>query len=237
MPQPSLDIVLPCYNPPEGWTQAVIHSLSKICNALSETKVRLVIVNDGSTNDITPGFELLKERFPIIAVEAYRDNKGKGYAVRRGVALAESDVVVYTDIDFPYEEAGLLAIYKALSGNQCDVALGIRDDDYYRNVPASRRMISRFLKQLIRLTLNVPTTDTQAGLKGFNKKGREVFLKTSINRYLFDLEFIWLAAREKGLRIQLVPLQVKEGLHFSAMNWKILFTEAFNFMRILFRLR
>src|SRR6185436_2991422 len=110
---------------------------------------------------------------------------------------------------------------QSISGNQCDVGLGTRDENYYRNVPAARRFISYFLKSIIQITLKVPTSDTQAGLKGFNKKGKEIFLQTSINRYLFDLEFIWLAAKKKEARILLLPVKVKESLHFSRMNWKV----------------
>src|SRR5688572_12866310 len=174
MPQLSLDIVLPCYNPQQGWTQTVIDSWSKICNALSDTKVKVIIVDDGSTGLNPVDIAVLKRKIPLLDVEQYEANRGKGYAVRKGVLIANGDVVIYTDIDFPYEEKDLVAIYKVLNNPGCDIALGTRNEGYYRDVPTSRRIISRFLKRLIQFTLKVPTTDTQAGLKGFNKKGREV---------------------------------------------------------------
>lgn len=235
MQKPSLDIVLPCYNPQERWTNSIVLSLEKIQRALSDTFIRLIVVNDGSSKDIKADLEFLQEKIPALIVESYAENKGKGFAVRKGVEQATADVVIYTDIDFPYEENGLIAIYEALQKNQCDVALAIRDENYYDNVPATRRFISKMLKSIIRLTLRTPTADTQAGLKGFNKKGKEVFLKTSINRYLFDLEFIWLAAKQKDLRIACIPAKVKDGIVFRKMHFSILITEAWNFLKIFLR--
>jgi len=232
MSKPALDIVLPCYNPQEGWTNSIVQSLGKIQGTLSDTSIRLIVVNDGSSKEIKSDLDFLQRKIPALIIESYLDNKGKGFAVRTGVARAEADKVIYTDIDFPYEENGFLSIYDSLQKNQCDVALGIRDEKYYENVPPARRFISKLLKSIIRLTLRTPTADTQAGLKGFNKKGREVFLKTTINRYLFDLEFIWLAAKQKDLRIACIPVKVKEGVLFRKMHFSILLTEAWNFLKI-----
>jgi hypothetical protein len=90
------------------------------------------------------------------------------------------------------------------------------------------------LRLLIRFFIQIPTDDTQCGLKGFNIKGKEVFLSTSIDRYLFDLEFIFLAAKKK-LTIQKVPVQLKKGIVLSKSNFGILSTELFNFLKIFLR--
>lgn len=232
MSAPSLDIVLPCYNPQEGWAENIIRSFESLQRKLPDTAIRLIVVNDGSAKNIHEGVELLKAKIPGISLKGYAQNKGKGYAVREGVRGANAQVIIYTDIDFPYEEQGLLAMYDALRRNTCDIAIGVRDGNYYDNVPFARRIISRLLKSVIRHTLRTPTADTQAGLKGFNAAGRAVFLKTKTNRYLFDLEFVWLAAQEKQARISCVPVKVKGDVVFRKMHLSILFTEALNFMRI-----
>lgn len=235
MTMATLDIVLPCYNPADGWAHAIRESLEKIQAALTGTVVRLILVNDGSTKNVAKDLELLKEKFPSLLIESYTPNKGKGFAVRAGVARSTADFVIYTDIDFPYEENGLLSMYAALRDNQCDVALATRDENYYENVPPARKFISKFLKTIIRHTLKMPTADTQAGLKGFNKKGKEVFLKTQINRYLFDLEFVWMASKQKNLRISCIPAQIKKDVRFRKMPFSILIREMLNFLQILLR--
>lgn len=161
---------------------------------------------------------------------SYTENQGKGYALRKGVEAAKGDYIVYTDIDLPYTHESFLKVMEALKqGN--DVVVGIRSEEYYTHLPKSRVYISKFLRSLIRFFLRIPTDDTQCGLKGFNQKGREVFLSTTINRHLFDLEFVFLSARKK-LKIKTVEVELRPEVVLSQMNWKILLQEFGNFLKI-----
>ena len=82
--------------------------------------------------------------------------------------------------------------------DSCDerqnVVIGVKDQSYYDHVPPLRRSISRVFRFFVRSLLRIPTDDTQCGLKGFDQVGKAVFLKTTIDRYLFDLEFVFLAS-------------------------------------------
>ena len=64
-----------------------------------------------------------------------------------------------------------------------------------------------------------------------NQKGKDIFLQTSIDRYLFDLEFIFLSARNK-LNIKTVEVELRPEIVLSKMNWKILLQEFGNFLKI-----
>ena len=122
-----------------------------------------------------------------------------------------------------------------MQSEQAYVAIGIRSEEYYTHLPKARVRISKLLRWFIKKFLRIPTDDTQCGLKGFNKKGKEVFLQTTINRYLFDLEFIFLAARN-NLSIQTVEVQLRPEVTLSKMNWKILIQEFGNFLKIFVKL-
>jgi transketolase N-terminal domain/subunit len=74
--------------------------------------------------------------------------------------------------------------------------------------------------------------DAQSGLKGFNKKGKNLFLQTSINRFLVDTEFLVLANKQK-LDIAVLELNLKNGIKFSSMGWKVLIAEGKNFYKII----
>ncbi|MBK9190506.1 MAG: hypothetical protein IPM77_02840 [Crocinitomicaceae bacterium] len=82
--------------------------------------------------------------------------------------------------------------------------------------------------------LRLPTDDSQCGIKGFNKKGADVFLDTKIDRFLFDLEFIKLASKRK-LNVQIAEVELKPNIVFSKVSFKILFRESLNFLKVLFR--
>ncbi len=219
----TLAIILPSYNPPKGWIERIIAEFNWIVAELPNEKIALYIVNDGSAENIA---ETTFSNNDIFILNR-NQNRGKGFTLREGVSMAEVDKIIYTDIDFPYDRASFLAVYKALEN--ADLAIGVRSEDYYHHMPKIRVWVSKSFRFLIRFMLNIPTDDTQCGLKGFNSRGKAVFLSTTIDRYLFDLEFVFLAAKKK-LSIVKVPVSLREGVVLSKLNMRILGTEALNFL-------
>lgn len=227
-----LSIVLPCYNPPQDWHLQVITSYQAISKDLG-FEPELIIVNDGSTQNIKPEFEYLKGLVNNIKLISLQENQGKGAALRQGVQHTNGNWVIYTDIDFPYTKDSFLQIFHALE-NGNDVAIGIKDNSYYAHLPKMRKYISKILRQGIRSFFKMPITDTQCGLKGFNQKGKSIFLSTTINRYLFDLEFVYLTFRkENNCKVIAREVSLRPNVIFRAMNLRILLSESKNFFKIL----
>lgn len=230
-----LDIVLPCYNPLPDWEKRIVDTVQTLEKRLNGVEVFLYIVNDGSSKSINPEAVIyIKKNIPNFCFLEYKNNRGKGYALRQGVAATKNDICIYTDIDFPYEVESFLAVFEMLK-KDTDIAIGVRETKYYEHVPKVRVWISKTLKWMIRNFLRLPVSDTQCGLKGFNQKGKEIFLETTIDRYLFDLEFIFLAAKQKALKLKPVVVDLRPGIVFSNMNFKILAQEGRSFMKIFIR--
>ncbi|WP_165370518.1 glycosyltransferase family 2 protein [Hymenobacter persicinus] len=229
-----LALIVPCYNPLPGWAPNVLESLARLQPLLPVgTEVHLYLVNDGSAQSVAAAdVELLRAALPGFTYLTYPANRGKGYALRVGAAATHEPICLFTDIDFPYQEPSVAAVYRTLLSGKADLAVGVRDADYYVHVPKARRRVSNLLRGLTRNLLRLPVSDTQCGLKGFNAGGRDLFLKTTTNRYLFDLELIFLASRQKQMRVLAVPVELKPGVVFSALNPRILLTEGSTFMRI-----
>lgn len=226
-----LSIVLPCYNPPENWAEGVWSSWQQLAPQLPE-KTEIIVVNDGSTTGVSSeDITRLQQQIPAFLYIDYSPNKGKGYALREGMKKAKGDILIYTDIDFPYKPESLIQLFCELDNGNCDVAVGVKDEAYYNRVPLPRKVISRSLRYLIKILLHLPVTDTQCGLKGFTRKALPIFSTTTINRYLFDLEFI-NNSFEKKLKVITIPVSLKEGVLFRKMNYKILISEMVNFIRI-----
>lgn len=229
----SLDIIIPCYNPPLGWEKELHKNFSSLSSELSN--ISLILINDGSTKNFNKeSLTFLTKKIPSINYITYSKNKGKGYALRCGVLKSNSKHIIFTDIDFPYQQTSIISTYLALKTG-ADVALGSRDSNYYSKTPAFRMVISKTFRYLLKLFLNLKATDTQCGLKGFNKKGKEEFLKTTIDRFLFDLEFVKRCSQRKDLKIKAIPVTLKEGVIFSQMNFKILAGEFLNFLMVLIK--
>ncbi len=235
----NIHIVLPVFNPIDGWAENVISRFNELkseCRHLG--KLSMIIVNDGSTSaNMRTGCDYLRTNLPEIQWIEYKKNRGKGYALRKGVEAADSDFIVYTDIDFPYTNESVVAIIEKLVTGRYDAVIGSRDESYYSSLPASRRWISHFLKRLNAILLGLKISDTQGGLKGFTKAIKPVFLQTQIDRYLFDLEFIYLLSRMKNARILPVKVKLREGVEFSKVRVHILTGEFRNFLKVLFTIK
>ncbi len=227
-----LDIVLPCYNPLPAWEKRIVDTIQLLEKRLKGVEVFLYMVNDGSSKNIDrQAVAYLNNHVANFQFIEYSINRGKGYALRQGVAATKNDLCIYTDIDFPYELESLVAVFEALKSG-VSVAIGVRESRYYEYVPRVRIWISKTLKWLIRNFLRLPVTDTQCGLKGFNKEGKAIFLSTTIDRYLFDLEFVFLTAKQKNLQLKPITVELRPGIVFSNMNFKILSQEGKSFLKI-----
>lgn len=229
-----ISLILPVYNPPNGWADIVSARTKELTALYPDLTFEAIVVNDGSNS---PTFinDKTKLQLADITLIEYSPNQGKGEAIRTGVRASSGEIVVYTDIDFPYTIASMSDIIDILKNGSADVVIGVKDKSYYTHVPHMRRVISRFLRMLIRLFFRIPTDDTQCGLKGFNQKAKPIFLRTTIKRYLFDLEFVFLASRSDGITVQTQPVQLCEGIQFRKMNLGIIKNELWNFFKIFFR--
>ena len=231
----TLSLILPCYNPPQGWEHNILANYTAFCDRIGIT-VELIIVMDGISVSVTEEqLIFLSQNITALKFIKYNENLGKGYAIRQGAAIASGDIVIYTDIDFPYTIDSMYKVYECLANDGYDVSIGVKDEAYYSHVPHIRKFISRCLRAMTGFFLSLPVTDTQCGLKGFCKNVTPLFLQTTINRYLFDLEFVRNSFRSKRLRIKAIPVALNDKVQFRKMNYGILLPEMLNFVRLLFR--
>lgn len=198
----------------------------------------MYLVNDGSKSGIRAAdIELLKASVLGFTYIDSPVNQGKGGALRDAVRQTTGKWVIYTDADYPYLIANAVEMFRLLSSDAADVVVGVRDEQYYDQLPIGRKIFSLSLKVMNYLFFpQLKVKDTQSGLKGFNQKGKEVFLKTRIPAFLFDMEFLVLASKRSDIRIQWIYVQAREGIVFSTMRAKTILTELYNFISILFRI-
>jgi glycosyltransferase involved in cell wall biosynthesis len=196
----------------------------------------MYLVNDGSKSGISPAdIRLLSEKMNGFTYIDSEVNQGKGGALRDAVRLTTGKWVIYTDADYPYLIENAVEMYRLLSSDAADIVVGVRDEQYYDQLPLRRKVFSLSLKVMNYLFFpQLKVKDTQSGLKGFNQKGKEVFLKTQISAFLFDMEFLVLASKNPTIRIQWIYVQAREGIVFSTMRARTILTELVNFTSILF---
>lgn len=226
----TLSVILPCYDPASNWTERVLTNVALIQKDIEGVEV--ILVNDGSTRDLSLDIKRLTELIPNFKSIQYADNRGKGYAVRQGLALAEASHIIYTDVDFPYTHESFLQVFNALY--KYDIVIGIKDDAYHRSMPGFRRWISSGLRTMTSKLLDVQITDTQCGLKGLNASVKDIWLSGKVDGYLFEIEAI-RNAEQSGSTLLPLPVTLREGVVFSEVKANILFKELKHFIQIVLK--
>ena len=231
------DLIIPCFNPAPGWEITFVRHLQQLKSEISKTnfhQFQVFLINDGSGQNFRSAEIqfLQKTGLPIRVIENDK-NYGKGYSLRKGIGLANSPYSVYTDLDFPFGTGSIVEILRNLEKGY-DIVLGARSSpEYYRQATLGRQLMSKSLMLVNRYFLHLPFEDTQAGIKGFNHTGKDIFLTTTINRFLFDLEFVKMACSFPDVGIQSICVTNNESLLLSSFGFKTILTEIFNFIRIL----
>lgn len=235
MSKKRLNLILPCFNPIQGWEIRVCKHLISLQILLDDTIIEPILINDGSISGVEQKhFDYIKEKFPPVHIIQYAENQGKGFAVREGFKIATAPFIIFTDIDFPYIEADFIQLYRKLQSGDIDILVGIRQADYYQQTPWYRAIISKLLKYIIGNFLSVKITDTQGGLKGFSQQGRQILLKTTINRYLFDLEIIKIGSNTNGIKMEAMPVELRKDVQFASLSMVIIRREFLNLLKIFF---
>jgi Glycosyl transferase family 2 len=219
-----LAIVIPIYNPNEGWVNDIIVSLESIFAKIQNLDIIIVFVDDGSKVNLRNEFEIMQQDFQQLRYIKYNENKGKGYAIRHGMNSVKATNYIYTDWDFPFGISSLIEIHDAILKNDADLVISNRSQKYYDALPFMRRVLSFWTKNITFFFLGLQRLDTQAGLKAMNYSAKELFLSIKTDSFMFELEFIRLCIKNK-LKIKSIEVTPKEGLQFSNFGLKTVVKE------------
>jgi glycosyltransferase involved in cell wall biosynthesis len=208
MPDPFLTIVVPAFNE----AKRLGRSLEKIKQYIDSKTfpVEVIVVDDGSTDDLQEQLRAGGTAFPAIQLIRNANNRGKGFSVRRGVLEARGQLVVFTDADLsaPIEETDKLQ--DALERAQADAAVGSRAlqrELIGIHQPALREMGGRLFNMMVRLATGLKIRDTQCGLKLFRRAAtRRAFELQCSERFSFDFELLYLIQRMGGNIVE-VPVR------------------------------
>ncbi|MEV7033746.1 dolichyl-phosphate beta-glucosyltransferase [Streptomyces sp. NPDC093272] len=200
-PQETVDlsVVIPAYNE----EARLGPTLDAVTRYLADHESRfgtweVIVSDDGSTDGTREVAALGRPRVRLVTADR---NRGKGNALRLGVAASTGRRVLVTDADLaaPIEELDQLD--KAL-GEGCVAAIGSRavpgaeiSDHQHR----LRELLGRAGNLLIRATAVPGIKDTQCGFKLFDgDRGREAFAGSRLDGWGIDVEVLQHLHRDGG---------------------------------------
>ena len=196
-----LSIVVPAFNEAErlASTVAKLHALFG-----GYSSYELIIVNDGSADATLEAAAGIAASYDNCRLVSYTTNRGKGYALRRGFAAAQGELVAFLDADGEIDPGELLALLRHQRRTGASAVVGQKVVVGPR--PWYRELMTLGIRFTARRFFHLPVTDSQAGIKLFVKAHiDEVIGHCSEPGYLFDLELLTLAHR-RGLDIQQHPV-------------------------------
>lgn len=201
MEQPYLSVVIPAYNE----ERRIGKTLAAIREYLDKQTYgyEVIVSDDGSADTTTAVVKIIQEGWPQLKLLAHHQNLGKGEAVKRGVAAAAGELILFTDADnaTPISEIEKLLPYV----NDHDIVFGSRHiSGAHIHIPQAkhRAILSRLSNLLIRMVAVPGVWDTQCGFKLFQREaGKNIFNNIRVKRFGFDIE-AFVIARQLGYRFK-----------------------------------
>jgi dolichyl-phosphate beta-glucosyltransferase len=203
-----LSVVIPAYNE----ARRLPSTLEEIVGYLSAhawwLPAEIVVVNDGSSDETSAVTEAAAAAEGIVIhCVSQRDNRGKGAAVRRGLAVSRGRNILLSDADLATPISEIDALAGAAPGG---VAVGSRALDRARietPQPLYRDLMGRIFNLAVRVLAIGGIADTQCGFKLLDGDlGRALATVQRIDGFAFDVELlVW--ARAWGCPVREVPVR------------------------------
>lgn len=197
-----LSVVVPTYNE----VDTIGEVLQRVRAVELPLEREIIVVDDGSTDGTRE----------IIAAEAASDdvialfhplNRGKGAAVRSGIAHATGDWLIIQDADLELDPADYARLLSPILVGQAQVVYGSRFRDGYGSLPLRQRFGNVFLTRLTNLLYGARLTDMETCYKLLPT---EVMKEIGIRANRFEIEpEITAKLLKRGYHIHEVPISYR----------------------------
>jgi len=235
----SLSIVFPLFNEEKRLSKL----LQKIKKFLfkNELNIEFIFVDDGSTDEslkLLKNFKktnLRKIKFKIIS---YKKNKGKGYALKKGVLKASNKWILTMDIDLSVAFSQINQwIKKEYITKNIGIYFGSR---LLKNSNVNSKKYRVYMGTIFNFILNIlinkkfkKINDTQCGFKLYKSYfAKNIFRNIKENGYIHDVEIL-IISNKKKYTIKELPVN---WIHMQGSKINI-FKDSFKMFLDLFKLK
>ncbi len=212
-------IIMPAYNE----EKTIEKMIKKIQEAFHNNNYELIIVNDGSTDRTHEIVSFYAKTHPHIRYIYYEENKGKGFAIRKGIYEARGKYIGIQDADLEYDPEELKKLFK-ISEITGYIVYGSRMLGKIKNMKWYIKTGNKFLSLIFSLFYGQRITDVETCYK---VGPSTVFKSLNLNSNNFDIEIeITAKILRKGFFILEVPISytgrdkkekklkpIKDGFH------------------------
>lgn len=234
-----ISVIVPCYHQ----EKTIVSNLKRIEENLKaiDYDFEIIAVVDGTTVDKTYR-RAKKIASSKIKVVGYPRNKGKGYALRYGMARSKGDLIAFIDAGQDLNPIGLRMLLSHFEWYQADIIVGSKWHPVSKlTYPYWRKILSYGYSFLVKILFGLHIRDTQLGMKFFRRKVLEdVLPRLLVKKYAIDIEMLAVANRLGYKRIYEAPVE----LHWSEIEsslaknlWKATWEMLWDTLAVFYRLR
>lgn len=233
-----LSLVIPAYKQEE----IIASDLRNIDKTLSVLPIRheLIVVVDGLLDKTLD--KAKSAGISNLRVFGYKDNKGKGYAIKYGVEKAKGDIIGFIDAGMDLDPSEISIMLDIMNWNNADIVVGSKlHPDSKVNYPLVRKILSWGYRTLTHTLFGFKIKDTQVGLKIFKKEvAKKVFSKIIVKSFAFDIEVLAVAYKFGYVKIYESPIRLTfrgKSSITSVSFWSIIFWMLWDTAAVFYRLK
>ena len=197
-----LTVVLPLFNE-EALLPGLPSVLSRIRDALSGHEVRLLCVDDGSSDGTAAGLK----RIEGIEITTHPVNRGPGAAMSTGIDAATGDAVLVYDADEAYDTALLGSLVDALADADVSTLSPYHPDGGVDGVGPIRLLLSRAASLLYRRKLKTPLHTYTCAVRAYRLPEARTLLPTPDD--FTAAAYLMAMALRRGMRVVEVPARLR----------------------------
>jgi len=202
-----ISIIIPAYNEAKR-LPSFLDIVIAYCKR-SENLYEIIIIDDGSkdkTFDIALAY---KDKFPNLDVVKIRNNRGKGYAVKRGLFKASGNICLFLDADGSVSPDEIEKNAHYIIEDGYDIFIGsrvIKDKEKVVTAKWYRKFLGQIFNFFVQFFLFKNIKDTQCGFKMFRKDiVKPLFSRSYLRGFGFDIEILYLAYK-MGYKVKEAPV-------------------------------
>lgn len=220
-----ISFIIPVYN--KG--SVLFTTLSSLIHRLHEASItdfEIIVVNDGSTDDTfaqAVKFKKFNGDSGKIRIFHYTKNVGKGFALRFGFSKSHGDPIVFLDGDMDIDTSQIISMLRTYDKHKYGIIIGSKYHPRSRtHYPLNRYLYSLILKIAIKFLFRLNVSDTQVGLKLFDRKVlHEVLPRLVVKQFAVDLELLVVAHFLGFTKIHEIPVRINHtSANVSSINLK-----------------
>jgi len=156
------------------------------------------MVNDGSMDKTAQILKNIARDEKKIKIVSYRQNKGKGYAVAKGVSQSIGKLVLFADLDHSVPIETVENLFPFFENNH-QVVIGsrrVKGAKLLKRQKFIREFLGRCFTLIVRVLIDANIKDATCGFKMFDGKiAKKLFKKQKVFRWAFDAELLYICKK------------------------------------------